>query len=806
MTEFDSTRFTPEQIAELKGSAISPEIADRHGLYSVNDSKAAAKLFGRLARHWEGHLPVLVFPYLLPFQRDPVLVRGKPTRPFEVRKNDGSVSLVKYVQAKDTGSHIAFGASLLEGQALRDIKIPLWISEGEKKMLSAESHGLSCIALPGVTQWHLKGAKTLHPYFAHVTLEGRAVYLAFDADSLANKDVRKQELEFGRALEKAGAVVYIVRFPQDASKLDDFLATHELTELDQLMADARKGGRLPPDTSTVAASEEWASVFEKLRIDDEKGLPIKDVDNVSYILLYHPAWQGVLAFDSRRERQVFQKQPPFSTDMALDKAPIPRAIIDSDATRIASWLVAQDCLGWALQPKTSQIEQAISIVCERNRFDAVRDYLVGLKWDGTPRLDSMAAVYFDAQDDVDDELDSDSADYTSTVFAKWMLSAVARARTPGCQVDHLIVLEGPQGIGKSTALRILAGTECFSDTLPEIPSRDAHEHCIGPWVVELAELDHMRKSEVTALKAFISARAPSFRAAYARRTIEHPRRCVFAATTNESGYLADPTGNRRFWPIACTRIDLEALARDRDQLWAEALHRVRAGESWHITDQQVAAKVLEAQASRRQADPWQPQVVSFVKGRDICTVGDVLDYLGHGPEDAPLGFSGYQRERGRKGWQYDQRSANRVSAILRELGWVRRMVRDGEYRVWKYESPGKKGELVTTRGATGDRPVTPKVVDIKNKSPLSPLSPDDPLYTVRAGARDAGTPRAGAGGIAGIGSSSFPSIHPVLDLTTGDSSDSGSNGVGPDTSSVTTLSPLSEGVVTPSEQKPRRVF
>ena len=172
---FDTTRFTAARLPSSRFGDLA-EIAIRAGLYSIDDPKAAAKLFGRLARHWEGYLPVLAFPYLIPFQRDPVLVRGKPARAFEQSRKDGSISLVKYVQAKDTGTHIAFGPSLLDGTALRDTSIPLWITEGEKKMLSAESHGLSCIALPGVTQWHIKGQKSLHPYFAHVALREREIF------------------------------------------------------------------------------------------------------------------------------------------------------------------------------------------------------------------------------------------------------------------------------------------------------------------------------------------------------------------------------------------------------------------------------------------------------------------------------------------------------------------------------------------------------------------------------------------------------------------------------------------------------
>lgn len=778
--------LTDPQIAELKASAISPQVACRMGLYSVDDARAAAKLFGRTAKAWEGHLPVLVLPYRLPFQRDPVLVRGKPARPFETPKADGTVSLAKYVQAKDTGVHVMLGPSLFEGGALRDVKTPLLLTEGEKKLAAAESAGFSCVALPGVSQWHLKGEKILHPYFAHVALAGRVVFLCFDADSLANKDVRREELAFGRALRAAGAIVFIVRFPPDAPKLDDYLATHELSEFHALLDDARINGQLPPDTAASVQSEDWQGVFSKLRLDNDTGLPIKDGDNIARVLMLHPGWKGVLAFDSRHERQMFQQAPPFADEFAVIKAPVPRPLIDTDITRVAFWLAGQSCLGWTIAPQQSALEHAIATVCERNRFDGIGDYLAKLAWDNEPRLDTMGTVYFGVKNTA----------YTRAVFSKWMLSAVARARTPGCQVDHVLVLEGPQGKGKSTALRILAGDDYFSDTLPEL-GKDAHEHCIGPWIVELAELDHMRRSEVTAIKAFISTRAPSFRGAYARRTAKHPRRCVFAASTNEAGYLTDSTGNRRFWPVECETLDLDALARDRDQLWAEAVHRIRAGETWHITDPGVREEAEEEQAARREVDPWHPLIMKFVTGRKHVTVGDVLDFLGHGPEE-PRGFGSYQREP-RKAANYDQRSANRISAVLRELGWVRRMVRTEGGRVWRYDAPD------TSRGRTGDRVEPCQVIGIKGLSPVSPVSPLDPVNNVRA--RDACTPPPAHAPTPEIRPEHSESVSSTQSssIKSGDTGDSGDNTVKSEGYPGTTLSPVDGEVVTGEKPKRRRL-
>ena len=246
--------LTSEQVAELtKGSAISPDVVTRARLYSEPDARAATKLLGRAPKYWEGHLPVLVYPYHLPFSRDPVRFRGKPAKPFESAREDGSVSLQKYVEAKGSPVHLYFGPSLLEGRALKDAAIPLWITEGEKKCLSAESHGLACLAVSGVNQWHEKGQKTLHPDFAHVALEGRHVMLAFDRDALSNRLVRDQEIALGRMLIAAGARVFVVRFPEDAPKLDDFLARHELTELAALVEDAKKRGEIAKEIRSSGA-------------------------------------------------------------------------------------------------------------------------------------------------------------------------------------------------------------------------------------------------------------------------------------------------------------------------------------------------------------------------------------------------------------------------------------------------------------------------------------------------------------------------------------------------------------------------
>jgi P4 family phage/plasmid primase-like protien len=270
----DKLGLTSEMVAEFNASAISGDVVMKAGIFVIRDAKAAAKLLGRTAEQWEGHLPVWVKPYRIPFQRDPVRYRGKPAKPFEwTDKKTGKTTVQKYVEPKGSTVVPYFGAINADG--IEDVAIPLFLTEGGKKALCAGSHGLACIAFSGVHQWHAKGQRTLHPTFSTwVKLKGREVFIAFDADAISNNNVRQQEIELGRVLEAAGAIVRIIRFPERAPKLDDFLATHELTEFWQLVDDARKRGQLPP--------------MELIAVDQpQRGRELTDLGNAERLVMKH---------------------------------------------------------------------------------------------------------------------------------------------------------------------------------------------------------------------------------------------------------------------------------------------------------------------------------------------------------------------------------------------------------------------------------------------------------------------------------------------------------------------------------------
>jgi hypothetical protein len=240
------------------------------------------------------------------------------------------------------------------------------------------------------------------------------------------------------------------------------------------------------------------------------------------------------------------------------------------------------------------VRQAAERACERNRFDPVSDYLDGLRWDGQPRLDRWLIDYLGAED----------TPLNHSIGRKVLIAAVRRARSPGRKFDHVMVLEGKQGAGKSSAIQILAGPDNFSDQpILHLETRAQQEAIEGVWLYELSELAGMGRRAVEMLKNFFSKNEDSARPAYGRFRVNQPRRCIFIGTTNDSEYLQDDTGNRRFWPVRIGTIRLELLTHYRDQLWGEAAAMEASGESLTIPEDLWGA-AAEQQEQRRTQDPW----------------------------------------------------------------------------------------------------------------------------------------------------------------------------------------------------------
>lgn len=372
-------------------------------------------------------------------------------------------------------------------------------------------------------------------------------------------------------------------------------------------------------------------------LTNREGEPRPILANAIHALRTAPEWKGVLWHDEFAATTVARNRPPWSTEHSKWHN---TEWSDRDDLLVANWLQHQGILVPA-----SIAGQAVEAVARDRLWHPVREYLDALQWDGVARIDAWLSTYLGA---------ADSA-YTRAVGPRWLISAVARICRPGAKVDCALILEGPQGIKKSSALQIM-GHPWFTDRLSELGSKDAAMETRSVWIIEIAELDTMTRAEVGTIKAFISRTTDRFRPPYGKRLVELPRQCVFAGSVNpEGGYLKDATGGRRFWPVACGAIGIAAVERDRDQLWAEACVRFRAGDPWWLDDQRLEALAAEQQADRYQGDAWDDPIRRYLEHaagqQDGVSVAEILEKA--------LGM-----ERGR----WTQADQNRVVRTLTSMG------------------------------------------------------------------------------------------------------------------------------------------
>lgn len=321
-------------------------------------------------------------------------------------------------------------------------------------------------------------------------------------------------------------------------------------------------------------NDEWKAELEYTK----SGKLLCNIANIILILENDPALAGHIVHD------LFT-----GMDSAKDGLPWNKNAnqwTDTDDANLRVWLEKHyDITG------KEKIADALTAVLTRHSYHPIRDYLSGLTWDGVPRLDRIIIDYMGAED----------SELNRAMSRKHFVAAVARVFNPGCKYDYCLIMSGAEGIGKSTLLRVMGG-RWFNDSITTLEGKEGMEQLRRAWVVELGELSSIKRSDVEQVKAHLSKQVDIYRAAYARRVLEHPRQCVFCGTTNEALFLKGDTGNRRFWVIPVVaelrkyKDWSEAIRRDRDQLWAEAVHYYKQGEPLYLSEE------LEAQAKQRQQD------------------------------------------------------------------------------------------------------------------------------------------------------------------------------------------------------------
>lgn len=352
------------------------------------------------------------------------------------------------------------------------------------------------------------------------------------------------------------------------------------------------------DPDTPATPEHWALQLQT----GAKGEYLATIDNIVLILRNDSEMRGNLGFDGFTGRYTVTGALPWNADTK------PRSWSDEDDSGLRHWLEKK----YAIKSK-GNIDDARVLVSRENIYHPVLDYLDGLTWDGVKRVETLLIDYMGAE----------NTQYVRAVTRKTLAAAVRRVRQPGVKYDNVLILVGKQGCGKSYLVSRLGG-KWFSDTLTNITGKEAYEELQGFWIVEIAELSALRKSEVEAVKHFIAKQSDSYRAAYDRHVKTRARQCIFFGTTNNAEFLRDATGNRRFLPVDVdpTRARLSVFddLTDEviDQIWAEACEieagtKDRAGEKLFLDTKELRRAAETEQDRHFEQSPLTGEVEKFLE-------------------------------------------------------------------------------------------------------------------------------------------------------------------------------------------------
>lgn len=391
----------------------------------------------------------------------------------------------------------------------------------------------------------------------------------------------------------------------------------------------------------VTKNEGWKLQFTG------NGSLVKNLFNAMTIIRNDEALSGKLCLDECSGLSMVMGELPWNNMF-------PRRWTNFDYIKLAEYVQGQ-----SYDLSLDLITHAADGIIHENCIDLLCDHITSLpEWDGESRLKNWLITYGSA----------DPTPYAEIVGRKWLISAIARAMKPGCQVDYILILQGPQRTGKTSAMRILGGDFYRSMTGKEVGSRDTKVEIRNAWICEFADLGRLPKSEIGVIKAFMSDNKDSYTEKYAKHETLAPRRCVFGVTDNPdgTGWLDDATGADRFWPVETNTWNLQKLAADRDQLLAEAYYAYRENEQWWIDrNDPVMPEIIQNQDRIVHFDEWQAEITNHLRMYVLqkCTVSEMLHVLGVPKEN------------------WDRSNQMRVAKILTKLGYKVKIMRNDEGKV-----------------------------------------------------------------------------------------------------------------------------
>jgi len=544
--------------------------------------------------------------------------KNKPDKTFKMQLSDGRGGWINSSEENPVKRQVPYRLADLVRDLEVDRTTTVFVVEGEGKADLLRMWDLTATSIA-------TGAID----FAE-TFRGADVMILPDHDAAG-----KTRADFvGQALTGVAGAVRVLELPglKEGEDVADWKVRGGTS--DQLLALARDAPLWAPSVDQGKKAKKAPWIAQCLTGTGRK--PLGNLANVMIALRSDPALKDVLAYDEMLRSPVLMKPLVPVADF------VPHAVKDTDLDELQEYLQLAGLATLA----SGAVRQGVDLRAEKCKFHPVRDYLGALQWDGARRLPTFLAAYFGAE----------LTPYTSAVGEMFLIAMVARIFKPGCQCDYMLVLEGRQGDLKSTACRILGG-DYFSDHMPDLSEgKDVSQHLRDKWLLEVSEMHAMGRAEASQLKAFLTRQVEIYRPSYGRaQNVHEPRQCVFIGTTNKAAYLRDETGGRRFWPVVTTTIDVKALARDRDQLFAEAVHRFRTGAPWWPDKQFELEHIRPRQDDRFEADPWETPIEQYLNeaDRDRVTISMVANALGI--ETKKLGTA-------------DQR---RIIATLERLHWHR---------------------------------------------------------------------------------------------------------------------------------------